>query len=302
MAKKKKDKFEAPQRNVVNEATQAMTAAETIYPRMLALGDQYNSKFAAQEVNTAAARGAAERGVIEADGGKMAAALRTSTPEISETTAALLARTRETGASAIETELNSQALSDLRLRGRLSAEDMRAASANARAAWQARGLSMGKPAAISEVLNRQQFSDQRQNERRSFAAGVDAQTQQRKASDAAISNNAFNTLANFYDPQMRLFGKGGSQVTGQVGGPQSFNNFLNASSDVGKSNQDAAMAAQALRENARQFDASLAWDQESFAQKRKDSMWATEMQAKSDTTGAWIGAGGAVLGALLLAL
>lgn len=77
--------------------------------------------------------------------------------------------------SALSGALNDSALSQLNLGGSLSADDERAAQQSARAAYSARGLVSGRPAATAEVLNRDALSRQRQQERQNFGLQVEDQ-------------------------------------------------------------------------------------------------------------------------------
>lgn len=102
-------------------------------------------------------------------------------------------RALSAGPSALSGELNTTALSGLRLGSALSAEDERAAAQTARGAYSARGLAAGRPAAAAEVLSRDAFARQREQERQSFATGVEelnlrGQTTTTASSDALGSN------------------------------------------------------------------------------------------------------------------
>jgi hypothetical protein len=68
--------------------------------------------------------------------------------------------------------LEGQARNDLALGRSLSAEQSRDAIQAARAGAAARGLGVGNSAMAAELLNRDRFASQRENERRAFASGV----------------------------------------------------------------------------------------------------------------------------------
>jgi len=68
--------------------------------------------------------------------------------------------------------LEGQARNDLALGRSLSAEQSRDATQSARAGAAARGLGLGQSAMAAELLNRDRFATQRENERRAFASGV----------------------------------------------------------------------------------------------------------------------------------
>jgi hypothetical protein len=123
---------------------------------------------------------------------------------------------------------------------------------------------------------------------------VDSQTTQRRATDAATSNNAFNTLGAFWDPQQRMFGRSGSQVSGQTTGPSTFGTYLGAGVNVGQSNLDASTRTNQLNQEAYQFDIG-----------RQDSKYYSELNMangnanaaaarRSATTSAALGAGASI--------
>lgn len=292
--------FEAPRRNILQEGREGLQLAEEAYPRLLALNERFGSAFARNEVDTASARSAAEAGAIRAQYPEFRDAMLDS-PEVARANTALQGRFDELGASGIEQEMGRQALDELKLGGALTPEEQRAAAQSARAAFSARGLATGSPAAVAEVLARDSYGRTRQTERRAFAAGVDTQRTARKTADAASANNLFNTSTSFWDPQARLFGRGGSQVSGQVSGPSTFNPFLSASQNVGQGNQMAALQTNAINQAGEQF-----------AQERNDSYYYTLFNAgqtnqnaaaarKSATTGAAISAGASIAAMAALA-
>jgi len=77
------------------------------------------------------------------------------------------------GQTAIESRLLSDAQNELALGRALSADEQRDATQSARAAMAARGLATGLGASAAEVLNRDAYGRQRQNERRQFAMGAE---------------------------------------------------------------------------------------------------------------------------------
>lgn len=77
--------------------------------------------------------------------------------------------------SSLLTTMNRQAADELALNGRLSEEGARAAEQQARAAYAARGLGTSGAAALSEVLNREAYQQQRQDRARAFATSVTGQ-------------------------------------------------------------------------------------------------------------------------------
>ena len=83
-------------------------------------------------------------------------------------------------------ELESQALSELGLGGRLSEQEERSAQQAARGAFAARGMAMGNPAVAAEVLARDEFARARQAERRAFAGGVSEMAQRQDMAQAEL--------------------------------------------------------------------------------------------------------------------
>lgn len=79
--------------------------------------------------------------------------------------------------SPLQQTLQSQALSGLNQGSGLSQEDQRAATQAASAAYAARGMAMGNPAAAAEILNRYNLGQQRLDQRQRFGLGVDQQLQ-----------------------------------------------------------------------------------------------------------------------------
>ncbi len=292
-------------RNVLEEGRQGLQLMDEAYPRILANQQKYGGAFARNEVDIASQRSQAERDAINANGKQNRQAILDASPEIAKANTSIMDRLNELGASKIEQNLNAQALGDLALGGRLSADDTRESQQAARAGMQARGLQRGQGAAVAEVLNRQQFSEGRLNQRRAFASGVDAQTQARKAGDASIANNAFNTLGAFWDPQARMFGHGGSQVSGQISGPASYQPYLNSANDVGRTNQATQAGIATNNQN-------LAQDAYQFGVNREDSNYWSQLnmessnanaaaQRKQSNTNGWISAAGSVLAIAALA-
>ena len=89
-----------------------------------------------------------------------------------QASAAERALMREATGGGLIGQLQSQASRDLALGRSLSAEQSRDAAQSARAGMAARGLSTGNSALAAEMLNRDRYATQRENERRGFASGV----------------------------------------------------------------------------------------------------------------------------------
>lgn len=300
---KKEQGFHVPQRNVLHEGRQALKLMGEAYPKLLTLQQRYGSAFAKSETDIASARLGAETDAINTNyPGFREAMLRS--PEVAEANSAMRNRLGETGPSAIEKRLVQQAGDDLALGGELSDDELRNVQQGSRAAASARGLSTGSTSALAEVLSRDGAVRQRLRERQGFASGVDAQVQSRKASDASITANIGQAQMAYWDPQSRMFGKGGGSASlGAVNPTGSFAPFLNAAGDVGRTNQEATLNYQMHKEN-------LAWDKDAFSQNQDFSRWATEYnagmssanakaQSKSNMTGSIIGTVGMIAAAFL---
>ncbi len=252
--KSKEHEFEAPQRNLLAEGRDAIQLMREAYPALYETQSQWNPKFAELEARTGADRSRAETAAVTASGTTIRDAIRGASPEIAASGDALLAGIKGVGPSAIESELNTQALTELQKGGELSDDEIRNVTQGSRAASSARGLGMGNAAAISEVMSRASMGEARKADRRNFAAGVDANTQQRRASDNSYVLNAGQAAMRDYDPYQRIYGRGGSQATGSVSGPTQFGNYLEASSSVGQGNQASRMDAMRMGEERYQFD------------------------------------------------
>ena len=89
-----------------------------------------------------------------------------------QASAAERALMREATGGGLIGQLQNQASTDLSLGRSLSAEQSRDAIQSARAGYAARGLGLGQSALAAEMLNRDRYATQRQNERRVFASNV----------------------------------------------------------------------------------------------------------------------------------
>lgn len=89
-----------------------------------------------------------------------------------QASAAEQALMREATGGGLTGQLQAQAARDLSLGRSLSAEQSRDAIQSARSGAAARGLSTGNSALAAEMLNRDRYATQRENERRAFASGV----------------------------------------------------------------------------------------------------------------------------------
>jgi hypothetical protein len=121
--------------------------------------------------------------------------------------------------TAIEQELERQAIGDLSLGRSLTPEQMRDATQSARQAFAARGMATGLGASAAEILNRDAFGQQRQDQRRQFASGVNAANQQTLLARLGLGGDLRAQQAN-------IFGNAGQLRTSGLG--QAANIFGNA--------------------------------------------------------------------------
>ena len=98
------------------------------------------------------------------------------------------------GDSEILRNLQSQALSDLNLGRSLSPEQEMQAQQAARAGFAARGMGVGQPAAAAEILNRDAFATQRQDQRRGFGMNVENLGNQSKQFRLGVSGQTQNAI------------------------------------------------------------------------------------------------------------
>jgi hypothetical protein len=274
---------EAPQRNLLQEGRDGLQLMREAYPVLYSLQNEWNPQFAQLEARTGAARSQAETAGVQASGTSIRDAIVNASPEMQAGSTALLAQLGDVGASPLEQELQNQALSDLKMGGQLSPEETRAAIQSARGASSARGLGQGVPAAVLEVLNRDAASRGRLNDRRSFAAGVDTNSTQRKAGDRSFTLNAINQSQAMYDPYQRIYGSGGSQASGQVSGPAAYGNYLSAAGGVGTSNQNALLDMFRMNQAGYQFDTNRA-DSIAFSGVNLNNANANAAAARSNAT------------------
>ena len=291
----------APEINLLKMGRDALQLQRESYPQQLQLQQEYGPQFAAADVGTANARASGEMAGINANGANFNRSLRSASPEIDQATSAITGNLSQMGATDIEREQQRQALADLRLGGQLSADESRTANQAARAAFAARGLGRGQNAAIAEVMNREQYANSRRDQRRAYASAVDGQATSRRGADAAMGNNAMKTLGSFYDPQQRLYGRGGSAVSGQVQGSSAGMPYLQTSSQAASANMNAQDAFQARKQEQYQFGVNRE-DSYYFSEQNLANGNANAAAArKASTTNAAIGAAGSAIGLAALA-
>lgn len=203
---------------------------------------EYGPKQAAAEAATAGARSEAESGQVRSKYAGYRDALLQSSPEYKAAAEGFQARTG--AANRIYGMLDQQAADELALGGALSGDEQREVSQASRGAWSDRGLATSGRAAIDEVLSRVSASNARKRERQAFAAQTAAQ-------GSALATNNMSVAAAQFDPYQRLFGQGGSQVTGTLGTDQLFTPYANPAVDIYQTdkNYSAAMAQIASAEH-----------------------------------------------------
>ena len=155
--------------------------------------------------------------------------------------------TADADPTSIERSLYDSAERDLALGRSLSAEDERAAQQSARGAFAARGMGTGLGSSAAEILSRQSFADQREAERRNFAASANnlltqGVGQRRTAIANANIAGAGNLIAA--DPYSRALGPG-LGYAGPTQGSQmqqmsnTFGNAMDMAGSVGTFNMNA---------------------------------------------------------------
>lgn len=175
---------------------------------LLDLYRQAYPQISALEAGSATAQRTADIGDVEALGPRAQAAFRAANPQLTALLDSLSTEAMGAGASDIETEMKRQAMTELGLGSSLSADEERAASQKARQIWGDRGLSVGKPAAAAEILSRYDAGQNRLNQRRAFAQGVDMYSNEREGMDRSFKGNvATLTAANTRDPFLAILGR-----------------------------------------------------------------------------------------------
>ena len=182
----------------------------------------------------------------------------------------------------IEAELQRQAQDELALGRALSPEEQRNATQSARAAMAARGMATGNAAVGAEILNRDAFAQQRLDQRRQFAAGVNQMDLARRQRRIGLAG-AYGDLDPFRQGMGPAFGLGMqtlSTTAGQAG--QVFGNSLTQSGNVASFNTNMAVSNRnaILNNNA--------------------AMQAAAMQAGANNQAGMFGMAGGIGGGLLM--
>jgi len=223
----------------------------------------------------------------------------------------------DTQGTYIEGELQRQAIEELQ-RGRdLSPEQERAAQQSARAGYAARGMAVGAPSALAEILNRDAYATMRQDSRRNFAGQTNQMLTgnrlQRLGQAGSLLGQATGTrlnmgqqnlgLAQGYvgaDPFQRALGSNipiasqgaSASLGGNVG--QAFGQVLNYGSDLYNTNFNADWSNYLGQQN-------LAASQQMGQQQIAASRAAGQQSSNGALMGAGIGAVGGIAAAGLIA-
>jgi hypothetical protein len=242
MAKKKKKKNNAPAEpqpiNIGEVSQQGQEAAQANLDQLLGFNRSLASDIGSNWTSTRAAEEAAK-------GTRASDWLFAMSPQTRQSAAEAAARvnmvgdrllgqagqinTQETG---LESELRRQAMDDLALGRSLSPEQMREAAQSTRQAFAARGLGTSMGSAASEILNRDRFATQRQDQRRAFALGANQNIEGTLGARRALSADMLGSSANIYNTggQLRLAGDQAAAGMMEASGNMGLNtatNFLN---------------------------------------------------------------------------
>jgi len=245
--------------------------------------------------------------------------------EISDYTAQLgHAAARDLGGTAIENELQRQAMSDLRLGRSLTPEEERAATQQARAGMSARGMGAGTGALAAEVLNRDSYANAREVARRNFAGATNQMLvgnySNRIGTIGTILGQSANTTMNqanlrsslaganiTIDPYSRAMnpalGLGGSTLgnSGQMINSTYNNNLMMAG--------NLAQNAQQMAGNVANFNANMLDSRYNSFMNNQASLQGAAMQSaatagasQNSMMGSGMAAGGMVIGMTALAI
>jgi hypothetical protein len=190
MAKKKKKKNRPSEPKPINarEVTQQGLEASAAQLGQLRgfygqlAGDIGGSAYA-QEARALAQRGAERSDQVNMLGGRLLG----------------VADQVDTQESALEAELRRQAQEDLALGRSLSPEQQREAAQSARQAFAARGLGTSMGGAAAEILNRDRYATQRQDQRRAFALGANQSIEGTLGARRALAGDLLGRSAGAYE-------------------------------------------------------------------------------------------------------
>jgi hypothetical protein len=236
------------------------------------------------ETNAAGQRAGMERAIVNKQGKATINSIFKASPDLKKAKDSLFGQLSGIGPSDIEKELTGQAFADLKLGGALSAEDQRLAQQAARGAFAARGLNNSNVSAVAEVLGRQQYSDERLNNRRAFAGNVEAQNQGREAADRGFASTVYNQGFATLDPYQRVFGA----YSQQGGNPATLGQAFSA----GGTNVQAGI-------NQNQFAANLQKSREELAAEIEQANLTRKSNMQGAVVGGLLGGFGTALGGWL---
>jgi hypothetical protein len=119
------------------------------------------------------------------------------------------------GPTGIEQSLYNQGQAELAMGRSLSPEEMRDATQSARQGMAARGMATGNAALGAELLNRDRFANQRQQQRRAFASEANNLRERNVMDRRAAAGNMATAGGNMMDAAGRL-GMAGRETAGRM--------------------------------------------------------------------------------------
>lgn len=232
---------------------------------------------------------------LRGHGAEALEALYASSPDLEDRLGQIDALADATGRTPeITRMLDDQAIADLQLGGMLSDEERRKAVQAARAGYSARGMAMGNPAILAEVLNEEDMSRGRLAERRAFAASREAGNRQFVQSATQIADAA--------NPAMRILGipTGAAQGMGNMMG---FIQGVNTPDPGALMGAGLGYASDLYNTNFNALESRFLGDQNYNLAMKLGGMqvgasnYAANKGMQGQIAGAGIAAGGAIIGA-----
>lgn len=157
------------------------------------------------------------------------------------------------GVGQINEALVGQAMQDLALGKSISAEEARGLDQIARQAYAARGVGTSDQAALAEVLNRYQFANQREAQRRAFA-------QSAMGTSAALSQPALQRVLGAETAPLAYGVSQGAMQAAMQAGPRLFNPESSYAGNLYNMNSQMVMGNLAAQ-NAAAAQTAAAWGQ-----------------------------------------
>jgi hypothetical protein len=170
------------------------------------------------------------------------------------------------GPTSIEQALYDQGQAELALGRSLSPEQMREATQGARSAFAARGMATGNAAAGAELLNRDAFATQRQDQRRQFAASANQMREENVMSRRDAAGRLGALGGNIYGAAAGARQSGANTLIGL----DPYGRAINPGMTIGQSSQQLGM--QSIGENMA-MGSDLAANTGSFNTNRMDSLY-----------------------------